>query len=278
MWFRFTNNTPFSIKASLWYVVLTLAAFSLPAAAEKYVFTVALHQAGGHEYFPELIETAMMRQGHQVEIRNLGKLPQKRIIALFEEGQISLVWLVRSQQRDQNFTVIDFPLTGGLIGRRILLIPPDQQHVYDSVDSLDAFRRLKKTAAMGKGWFDAKVWAANKLLYRERDGDWRAKVYAQVAVKNRGVDYFPRGAMEILEEAQAHPELAIERNLVLQYERDFVFYLAKDAVHLKAPLEDALNAADSAGIVAQLTRKYWPAVYSQLALEKRIVIPLVTPQ
>jgi membrane-bound lytic murein transglycosylase MltF len=91
------------------------------------------------------------------------------------------------------------------------------------------------------------------------------------------VDYFPRGAIEISAEAQLHPELAIERNLLLVYQRDFVFYLSKGNASLKPVIESALKQAEKSGLQKKLMDEYFGSSLQQLNLDKRVRIRLTTP-
>lgn len=158
-----------------------------------------------------------------------------------------------------------------------MLIPKDQQHVYDVVNSLQDFRKLGKVGAMGRGWFDVKIWSLNDLDYIERDGDWRNKIYKQIALQNRGVDYFSRGFFEVIDEAKAHPYLDIEKHLMLIYDRDFRFYLGENSAHYKQIIEKSLQNAKSSGLMDQLIKNYWAESFDILDTDNRTKIYLKNP-
>lgn len=127
-------------------------------------------KAGGQEYFTELLQKSLIEAGHKVSINNLGRLPQKRMALMLQTGELSLLLLVQSAERDKKYIPVEIGLTNGLIGHRILLIPKGQQSVYDAVTNLDDFRKIGKVGAFGRGWFDVKVWQFNQLKYLERQG------------------------------------------------------------------------------------------------------------
>jgi len=48
------------------------------------------------------------------------------------------------------FIHVDVPLTNGLIGQRILLIPPSLQSRLDKVSNLNEFRQTRLVAGLGE--------------------------------------------------------------------------------------------------------------------------------
>ena len=67
----------------------------------------------------------------------------------------------------------------------------------------------------------------NNLGYQEQDGNWQA-IFKKIP-RDREFNYFSRGVIEIISESKQYPELAIEQNLALIYDRDFRFYLMKSS-------------------------------------------------
>jgi hypothetical protein len=132
---------------------------------------------------------------------------------------------------------------------------------------------------MGKKWFDKDVWISNNLNYREYSGNWRS-IYSLITTKDNY--YFPRGMNEIVEESKSYPNLAIEKNLVLIYDRDFIFYLSKKdklaGYRYKELIENALKRSQKSGLIERLVRKYWERNYKELNYDKRVKIYLKTPR
>jgi hypothetical protein len=184
--------------------------------------------------------------------------------------------MLQTPERDAQYARIDFPLTQGLIGQRLLFVPKGSENVYANVKDLAQFRELGKTAGLGKGWFDVAIWDTNKLSYLEQSGDWR-QLFNMLAAQNRGVDYLPRGASEIAAEALLHPDLVIEPNLLLIYQRDFVFYLSKANAGMKPMIEAALKQAEKSGLQKKLIDEYFGSTLQQLNMDKRVRIRLTTP-
>ena len=232
-----------------------------------------------HLYFHELLTTALEEDGH-IPVLIVSKQPQLRIKDEFEDGRISIYWMVASDERNQKYLPIEVGLTDGLIGKRILFIKKGDQQFYNGVNSLEEFRGLELVGGMGKKWFDVQVWKANNLKYKEHPGNWKA-IFKMVAA-GRDYNYFSRGLNEILEEAKQYPELAIEERLVFIYDRDFRFYLSKKGENAGAKYKDviehALKKAQASKLIQRLVRKYWANDLKALNYDARIKVYLKTPQ
>ena len=231
-----------------------------------------------HHYFHELLTLSVKEIGYRPEFTTT-KLPQSRIKAHLDSGRISIYWLVESQERDQEYLPINTGLTNGLIGKRILFIHKDNQYRFDRVNSLDDFRKLGMVGAMGKGWYDVKIWRANNLLYKEKSGSWQS-IFPRVAA-GRDYDYFSRGLNEILAEHKQYPALAIEKRLVLEYQRDFKFYLSKkensSGIKYHDVLSKALEQAKRSGLIEKLVNKYWKQDLETLDYKNRLKLRLKNP-
>ncbi len=244
--------------------------------ADELALKLASLSSGGHKYFHKLLEESLKANGHNIKIEIEPDLPQPRIVNYIENNRLTLHWFLQTKERDSKFVLVNHKLTQGLIGQRIFLIPKGDENVYAKVKNLDDFKALKKTAGLGSGWFDVSVWKENDLPVIEQPGEWKL-LYKMVASKNRGVDFFPRGANEIVAEAKDNPDLAIEPKLILAYDRDFVFYLSKENEKLKPILEAALDKAEKSGLQAQLIKEFYYPLVSSLALDKRTKILLKNP-
>ncbi|MGY5451260.1 hypothetical protein ACVFI8_10015 [Agarivorans sp. MS3-6] len=248
-----------------------------------YAATVELHlpvySDDSHIYYHELLEQALLDAGHQPQIILSSNLPQKRAESMLRNGQLSLVWLLATEERNQDpaFTPIKIGLTNGLIGHRLLLVPKSDVDSYRFVSNLDDFKALDKTGGFGKNWFDVAVWQHNQLATVEVDGEWR-RLYKMVANKKRGIDYFSRGFTEIINESLQHPYLAIEPYLLLNYQRDFQFYVSSKDPTLAPILEQALEKAVDSGLMDKMIEEFWREDFDLLNYRKRVVIPLATPK
>lgn len=259
------------------YLATLLLAFSsLAVAQERLTLTLASQLDGGHRYYHELLYEALSQAGITVDIEIPSEhIPQKRVLKMVEANQLSLTWLISTAERDLRYTAVDVPLTNGLIGKRVLLIPPQLQATFDRVNTLEQFRALDKVAGMGSNWFDIDVWKANQLKVHIQDGEWRA-LYDHLTLDG-DVNYFPRGLNEVGSEALQNPQLAIERRLLLVYERDFKFYLSPKMAPYRTKIEQALQQAKQNGLIDRLVKKHWGASIERIQPAQRVVIKLALP-
>lgn len=232
-----------------------------------------------HVYFHELLAESLRLIGHEANLI-AHRLPQKRIKNMLDTGKISIYWMLSSRERNLKYTAIPIDLTNGLIGKRILLIRKGDQHLFENVSSLEQFRKLDLRAGLADGWFDQKVWTTNKLPYSTHDGNWKS-IFKMLA-REREYDYFPRGAFEIQVEAEAHPNLEIEKHLLFIYDRDFRFYLSTTGNSPGSKHRDiitkALAKAKSTGLMAALIEKHFKGLATELNLATRVHLHLVTPE
>lgn len=273
------NKGEFPLVKKLFFI-LAIVSYPLFTAAnemsrsEALSLTLAATPDGTHAYYHELISGSMKEAGQEVKVRVKKAMPQRRILMLLADGELTLHWMVQTDDRDKKYLPVRVGLTNGLIGHRVLFIPKGSQSVYDAVETLDDFRNLGKIGGFGKNWFDVKVWRHNRLRYFEQDGEWRT-LYKKLPL-GRDVDYFSRGANEIVVESYLHPDLDVEKNLVLVYDRDFRFYLKPGADKIRDMIENAVQKARESGLMDKLIRKHFKEVFEKLNLDnrKRILLDL----
>lgn len=263
---------------SLRSIALSLAALwcAVPAGAAEVALRMPELSGQRHVYYQKLLEDALKAAGHTAKIEVVKNVPQPRIWYMVENDEIDVFWGLQTKERDTKYPSIGNNLTNGLIGKRILLIPKGDAGKYEKVTNAADLKALNLTGAFGTGWFDGKVWAANQLAYREIAGDL-AQIYKMVEAKDRGVDYFARGANEVVEESKNAAGLQIEPKLVIAYDRDVRFYLSKEGAKHKAVIEEALAKADSSGLKKKLIDANFSAAIASLDLPRRTTIALKSP-
>ncbi|RTZ16779.1 hypothetical protein EJ063_08275 [Vibrio aquaticus] len=260
----------------LWILMIVVVSLK-SVAGESLTLVLPSQVDGGHRFYHELLYESLSRAGHKVTITTPSEhIPQKRVVKMVESNQLSLTWLISSKRRDQLYPSISVPLTNGLIGRRVLLIPPELQTRFDEIRSLEALRESNLVAGLGMNWFDVDVWKNNHLKVYVADGEWRS-LYQSLSVDGE-VNYFPRGINEASNEADLNSHLVVEKNLLLVYERDFKFYLSSATLPHQQLIEDALQKAKVEGVIDRLIDKYWGESKKRLNEERRVVINLELPE
>lgn len=231
----------------------------------------------GHAYYHELLYEALEAEGVHLHIVVPDRhIPQKRVRKMVENDRLSLMWLIKTDERDQMYPSIDIGLTDGLIGKRVMLIPKGGQRHFDGIKGLSDLQDSGLAAGLGVDWYDIDVWKQNRLEYYTQDGEWRA-LYDMLTIDGE-VNYFPRGLSEILDEAKYNRHLDIERNLLLVYDNDMKFYFSANAQKHIPVIERALVNAQKNGLMDKLVKKYWQTTYEILQPEERVQIKLELPQ
>jgi len=236
--------------------------------------TLRLGDLTEFDYLSELLTQVLEADGYEVNIVKMSDVSPARLEWFLEEGMISVMMMGETAARSDRFLSVRVAMTHNLMNQRILFIPKGQQHRYDHVKSLDDFRALGVVGGMGSSWLDYQIWLANKLPVIGMAGEWR-RLYNMVAVGNRGIDYLPRGAQEMAGEWREHPNLDVEKHLVLVYNKDHVLYVSPREIELYKTLSRLMPQASRNGLIRTLAEKHYRAVFEHpVNLAKRRVISL----
>ena len=241
--------------------------------ADPVILRLPVTPSANHVFYHELLIAAFEAAGVTVEVQVAEGPTKLRLSRMLTRGDITILWMVRSETRDQQFVPVPIPLTGGLIGQRVLLVRPEDQQRFDTVRSLEDLRKLGMFAGMGRDWVDRAIWAVNGLPAVAPTADWRL-LYGMLEAGNRNVDYIPRGITEIMAEAREHPRLVIEKRLILQYARDQQFYVSPMAAFLAPALERGLIILQQNGRFAALLDKHFGHLRQEVDMRNRLVLTL----
>ncbi|KPF82828.1 hypothetical protein IP70_20580 [alpha proteobacterium AAP38] len=244
------------------------------AAADPTILRMAESREGSHLFFHDVLKAAFQAENYPIELQGIAGPGKERYKMMLRNGDLDVMWMVRGAERDRQYVPVDFPLTGGLIGQRVLLIRPEDQAAFDQIRRLEDFARLGLVAGMGKDWLDVDIWRQNSLPVSGDITDWRL-LFKMLAAGNRAIDYMPRGVSEVMADAQAHPELVIEKRLLLRYRRDSIFYLAPPVAHLAPVLLRGLRKVRDNGTYDRLVQKHYGHLKTELALDQRLILDLV---
>jgi hypothetical protein len=230
------------------------------------------------DYFVRLLEESLKLIQQPYHIQYVKDIPARRMWWMLGRGDINLFYGMQSKEKDSDKQLVPVrnALTNGLIGQRVLLIRPADTQTFLQVRSVGDLRQTGLIAGFGTGWGDTKVWKTSGLPLYEHAAPWNT-VYAMVAAGNRHVDYLPRGVIEVLAEARAHPGLVVEQHLLLTYPADFGFYLSPSVAHYRPIIERALKAAEASGLKTRLIDEAYGADIKALNLSRRLRLQLRVP-
>jgi hypothetical protein len=268
---------PWSIRVFLCMLLVSVPASASTAASQlkPLELRIAVLSDGHANYFTRLLEESLRLIDQPYRIEYVKDVPARRMWPMMSKGDINLIYGMRTKDKDSNKQIVPVrnALTNGLIGQRVLLIRRADTQAFARVQSGDDLKRTGLVAGFGAGWSDAKVWQAAGLPLYEHTAPWTT-IYAMVAAGNRHVDYLPRGVIEVLAEARAHPELAVEQHLLMDYPGDFAFYLASSAASYRPIIERALREAETTGLKARLMEEAFGADIKALKLNRRVRLHL----
>lgn len=180
---------------------------------------------------------------------------------LADGDTINLHWTSMSASDEPGLRPIHIPLHRGLIGYRVLVIRKERQPEFDRIDTLEQLKAL--TGGQGFGWVDVGILRDAGLTIETSTYD----LLFDMTEAGR-IDYFPRGVIEAYTELDSrkatHPDLAVERHLLIVYRSDFIFYTNKRNERLARTLERGLAAAYDDGSYLRLFNSH-PYIRNALA-------------
>lgn len=197
------------------------------------LYVVSLLQAAGRELgyrFKPLIGLPMTQGRLEVELRS-------------QAGGVDLMWGMSSRDRQQALRRVQVRLDQGLIGWRVLVVRASDLKQWPRDLDPDEVRRRR--AGQGLHWPDVDILRDNGFkVQTSRDS---ATLYEML---RRGhIDYFPRSALEVLDELQAlnQPEVAIAPELALRYDAGNYIFTSPRQASFAAGLEGFLLQLQETG-------------------------------
>lgn len=243
-----------------------------------------LRQEIGHDnrhYFLELLQLALNKTQTdygpcQATLAKEPK-PQARLYEdLAHNEGVHIIDATAGKERNERFLPIPVPLLKGLMGYRIAFIRPEDKAAFARVKNLSDLRAF--TAGQGMGWLDVEILRINGI------GVTATKSYDSLFRMLRAgrFDFFPRGAQEVLREAESFDiaGLAIEQHLIIAYPWPVYFFVHKDHTLLAERIETGLQRAKDDGDFDRFFNKhpFSRDVFEQLNFSERRTIYLCNPQ
>ncbi len=165
---------------------------------------------------------------HQLSVIQL-KQTQARSANKLADGsaQFNVYYTGHNKERERLLTQIDFPLTRGLLGMRVLFIHPDKQTLFGAVNTLDDLKHIN--FGSGPTWPDTVILKKNGLTVVTALKDNLPRL-----LMRKRIDAYPRAVSEWQKdkaELQKHFDennIMLEPSVLLAYRSDLFFYLNKE--------------------------------------------------
>jgi hypothetical protein len=273
-----------------WMIILLMMHGTAALAATLDVVRPAPESPGDvrYDYYWELLAQALTITepgfGPYVLRQAAQPMSERRAFEELKSGSGAVTVIVHGNVADyeQALLPIRFPLDRGLLGYRVFLIRRETQPQLDLVNSLDELRR--HTIGQGQGWGDVTILRHAGLTVAE--GGSYDGLFDMLAAGR--FELFSRGVVEVGEELarqkSVHPELEIERHLLLYYPLARYFYVTR------SPAGEALAQRISEGLERMLRNGSFERMFQafkrpfeqEIGLRNRLMLridnPLQTPE
>ncbi|TNE61099.1 MAG: hypothetical protein EP335_16745 [Alphaproteobacteria bacterium] len=182
-------------------------------------------------YIGEILRLALEKldEGHSSEVIRGPEIAQSRALRSLGTGRahFDVIYSAYTLERDKRLTMVNFPLTRGMLGYRVLAVRADRAGAFDPAMS---FEKLQSGICFGSGmdWPDTDVLKRAGLCVVTAHDE---NLWPMLA---RGrFDAYPRGLIEVLSElgreSGRHEKvgLALDPSIMLAYRQDLFFFLPK---------------------------------------------------
>ncbi|MCP3921860.1 MAG: hypothetical protein GY714_04665 [Desulfobacterales bacterium] len=124
-------------------IIVLLLCFMSVASAENIKLNIPILEDGPfqHIFYHDLLKKSLEDSCHKVELVS-SRLPHLRIKYYMDIGEVSIFWMIESEERNNKYIPIKVGLTNKFIGKRVLFIKKGTQKKYNNVKTLNDFRKL----------------------------------------------------------------------------------------------------------------------------------------
>jgi len=200
-------------------------------------------------------------------------MEQERAELELQNGRLDIANFAPDTAREALLEPVRIPVTQGLLGYRVCLIKTGSQHLFDPVQTLSGWRENNLTIGQETGWPDTEILEANQLKVVKVP-----KYPLLFTMLDQGrFDCFSRSISEVAEELNAHPELELEKNLLLVYRLPTFFFVNKTDKTLAKRLHQGLQSAYKDGSISALIKGYYRNQFETMGIAQRTVLYLENP-
>lgn len=233
--------------ALLWWLAL-----ARPAACETVLKTYPTGDI--YDYRWKVLELALRHASGPAAAPRLQplteNLPQSRALQLLDQGEIDVMALPYSPERERAGLPIRLDISYGILGYRLLVIRKVDQDRIDQMDDL-SFRKTM-TFGMNSQWADVGLMQANGLSVLTTSNT--EAMFTMLSVGR--FDAFSRGLNEADRELSQHqisyPDLMIDQTRALYYPFPVYFWVRQGNQALADQIAKGLKAALADGSIRQL--------------------------
>lgn len=216
----------------------------------------------------------------RIEVAGRETIPQSRVVELVDRGDLTLIAVMTSREREEKLLPVRIPIHRGLWGHRIFIVNGKDLGKFAAIQTEKELKAL--WAGQGHDWPDTKILKANGYNVATSPN-----YHGLFAMLEQGrFDYFPRAVSEPWREVEAEKErgLVVEPALLIQYHAPAYFFVSKQNQALAERIKRGFETAIRDGSLDRLFNTHW---YIQDMLKKaniqkrkifRLKNPLLTPE
>ena len=159
---------------------------------------------------------------HRLEVAYIDLLTQGRLMDMLRQGEINITLSGYNRSWEQEFLQVDFPLTRGLQGYRLLIIPPGLQSKLSDIQNLEDIKSY--CIGSGANWQETPILKRAGLCVEEAPQNALFNM-----LEKRRFDMMHLAVHEALLSEKtpmiAGRDLVLEQELMLRYKYDLFYYV-----------------------------------------------------
>ncbi|WP_210401754.1 amino acid ABC transporter substrate-binding protein [Lacimicrobium sp. SS2-24] len=251
-----------------------LVAWPTDAATWNITYPRPMSEGDSRQQYPlQLLRLALEKTGVNYRLQATDRilLQSRALKQLKSNREISVLWSMTDEQREQDLLPIRIPIYKGLIGLRIPLVRAADEDLFKYVQSMEKLTLF--TPLSGHDWPDTKILQANGFVVVTEE-DYQA-LFTQLA--SRHGDFFPRSVVEIWDETEKADNIIIEPHIALHYPTAMYFFVNKKSAALARLIESGLEQLIASGEFEQLFLATHQDKIERAALQTRRVFRLNNP-
>ena len=284
-----SNRMVPAVAAVLVWAALIMFPASSPAGQETLVVKIRPFREKNidvtKEYKVQLLDLVLRKTEatdgpFRIEVADGDMIQQGRVIDLIARGDLTVIAVMTSKEREEKLLPIRIPIFRGLWGHRIFIIKREDLPKFAAVRTEEDLKAL--WAGQGHDWPDTTILQANG--YNVTTSPSYDGLFEML--DSGRFDYFPRAVSEPWREVEeyARYDLVVEPTLLLQYYAPAYFFVSRENTALADRLRRGLEIALQDGSFEELFNTHW---YIQEPLQRanignrrifRLENPLLTPE
>lgn len=256
----------------LWISLLSLL------ASPSWAFDIKVSDSRTNNFYIDALRWLLDKSGEEYELIHTDHLmsSQVRKVTLVQKGEVDVMYAGTTIEMEQELKPIRFPITRGLIGRRIFIINSKYQTEYSQVSGIEDLKQY--SGILSYGWPEKEIFEAEGLMQTELLYD---DIFTNINSGSRY--YFSRGVLEafseLIDKKENLTNLIVEENILLKYKSAVLFFIHPDNKRLEHALNEGFRKGYEDGSYKEFLYNH-PLIktsFEQAKLEQRTVIEIPNP-